>query len=442
VRLDGWVLAFTVLLTLATALTFGTAPALHATTSQPVAALREGGRGTDTVGQRRAWSVLVGSEVALALLLLVGSGLLIRSFYQLTRIDPGFDTDQQLTVQLSLPATKYDDGAPRTQFYDQLLERVRALPGVEHAAITMTVPVVDFDPNGQFDIEGGEIGDGDAAYRVVSPGFFETMGTPILRGRGFSGTDRAGTEDVIVINDRLAREFFPGESPIGKRMRTGGMDTRGYDFATIVGVVGDVRTRSLDSPPVPAYYLAYPQRTDRLINTTLIVRGAGRVTALTVPVRDAVRRIDADVAMDIGTLRAGIGDSLADRRFMLFVLAVFAGIALLLSGVGIYGVVAFAVAQRTREIGIRMALGAAAPGVLWTVSRATMISVASGIVLGLVGAALLSRLLATLLFEVDPIDPLTFVGVALLLLTVAWLAVLVPARRAVRLSPVSALRAD
>jgi putative ABC transport system permease protein len=442
VQLDGWVLAFTILLSFATALTFGTAPALHATTSQRVAALREGGRGTETVGQRRAWSVLVGSEVALALLLLVGSGLLIRSFYQLTRVDPGFEVEQQLAVQVSLPAAKYDDGDSRARYYDQLLERVRALPGVEHAAITMSVPLVGFDPNGLFDIEGGEIGDGDAAYRVVSPGFFETMGTTILRGRGFTGTDRAGSEDVIIINDRLAREFFPGEDPIGKRMRTGGMDSRGYDFARIVGIVADVRTRSLDTPPVPGYYLAYPQRTDRLLNTTLLVRTNGRVAALTVPVRDAIRRIDADVAIDIGTLRASVGESLADRRFMLLVLAVFAGIALLLSGVGIYGVVAFAVAQRTREIGIRMALGAAGRSVLWTVSRTTMISVVSGIAIGLAGAAWLSRLLASLLFEVQPIDPLTFVGVALLLLTVAWLAVFVPASRAVRLSPMTALRAD
>ena len=442
VQLDGWVLTFTILLSFATALTFGTSPALHATTAQPVAALREGGRGTDTVGQRRAWSVLVGSEVALALLLLIGSGLLIRSFYQLTRVDPGFEIEQQLAVQISLPAAKYDEGDSRAQYYDQLLERVRALPGVERAAITMSVPLVDFDPNGLFDIEGGEIGDGDAAYRVVSPDFFETMGTPILRGRGFTENDRAGAEDVIVINDRLARDHFAGEDPIGKRMRTGGMDSRGYDFARIVGVVADVRTRGLDSPPVPGYYLAYPQRTDRLLNTTLLVRTSGRVAALTVPVRDAIRRIDPDVAMDIGTLSAGVGESLADRRFMLLVLAIFAGIALLLSGVGIYGVVAFAVAQRTREIGIRMALGAASPSVLWTVSRATLISVVTGVALGLAGAAWLSRLLATLLFEVEPLDPITFGAVALLLLTVAWLAVLVPARRAVRLSPMTALRTD
>ncbi|MGH7463890.1 MAG: ADOP family duplicated permease [Longimicrobiales bacterium] len=442
VQLDGWVLAFTTLLAIATALTFGTVPALRATKSQPYDTVREGGRGTASAGRRRAWSLLVGAEVALALLLLVGSGLLIRSFYQLTQVDPGFDIEQQLTVQLSLPESKYEEGLSRSQYYDQLLDRIRALPAVEHAAITRSVPLVDFDKNGNFDIEGGEMGEGYASYRVVSPDFFAAMGTPILRGRGFTTADRAGARDVIVVNDRLAREFFSGVDPIGRRIRTMGMDSRGADFATIVGVVGDVRARSLDSPPVPAYYLAFAQRTDGLLNTTLVVRGRGRTSSLVTPVRDAIRDIDTDVAMDFGTLREGVGESLADRRFTLLVLGVFAGIALLLSGVGIYGVVAFAVAQRTREIGVRMALGAAASSVLWTVSRSTMLSVAMGIVLGLVGAAWLSRLLAALLYEVDPLDPLTFAVVAVLLFAVAWVAVLVPARRAMRVSPMAALGGD
>jgi ABC-type antimicrobial peptide transport system permease subunit len=220
------------------------------------------------------------------------------------------------------------------------------------------------------------------------------------------------------------------------------MDSRGFDFATIIGVVGDVRTRGLDRTPPPGYYLAYAQRPDRLLGATLIVRPTGSAARLTRTVRDVVRDIDADVAVDVGTLRAGVGETLADRRFLLLVLGVFAGTALLLSGVGIYGVVAFAVAQRTREIGIRMALGAAAPAVLWTVSRATMLAVGCGILLGLLGAAWLSRLLGTMLYEVDALDPLTFAAVAALLLVVAWLAMLVPARRAVRVSPMTALRTD
>ncbi|HEX2167575.1 MAG TPA: FtsX-like permease family protein [Longimicrobiales bacterium] len=429
------------LLAVATALTFGTAPALRAT-SAVYDAVREGGRGTETVRQRRVWSLLVGAEVALALLLLVGSGLLIRSFYELTRVDPGFEIERQLTVQVSLPASRYDDGAERTEFYDRLLASVRALPGVQEAAITMTVPLVDFDPNGMFDIEGGEIGDGDASYRVVSDDFFETMGTPILRGRGFTAADRAGAEDVIIINDRLAREFFTDTDPIGKRMRTGGMDARGLDFARIVGVVGDVRTRGLHLPSAPGYYLAYPQRTGRLLNATLVVRAAGNPEPLSRPVRDAIHAIDTDVAMEVSTLEADIGASIADRRFMLYVLGAFAATALLLSGVGIYGVVSFAVAERTREIGIRMALGAASASVLWSVSRSTMLSVAAGVVVGLLGAAWLSRLIASLLYDISPLDPLTFAAVALLLLATAWVAVLVPARRAVSVSPLVSLRAE
>jgi putative ABC transport system permease protein len=441
VRIDGWVLGFTTLLAFATAVTFGTAPALRATTAQPYDALREGARGTDSRSQRRGWSLLVGAEVALALLLLVGSGLLIRSFSRLMQVDPGFDAQGQLAVTVSLPSARYDEGPERTGYYDALLERVRALPGVEHASVTMTVPLVDFDPNGLFDIEGGEIGDGDAAYRVVGTDFFDVMRTPVVAGRTFTAADRAGAEDVIVINETLAAQFFAGQDPIGRRMRTGGMDMRGFDFATIVGIVGDVRFRGLDAPPRAAYYLHYPQRTDRILDMTLLVRSRDPA-ALTNPVRDVIRQMDSDVALEAATLESRIGASLADRRFMLFVLGAFAAIALLLAAVGIYGVVAFAVAQRTREIGIRMALGAATSRVLWTVGRSTMVSIVIGLAAGVVAAVLLSRLTASFLFGIEPTDPVTFAAVVALLFGVAWLAVLVPARRATRVTPMAALRSE
>lgn len=441
VRLDGWVLAFTSLLAIATALTFGTAPALRATTLEPFDAMRQGGGGTDAPRQRRAWSFLVAAEVALALMLLIGSGLLMRSFYQLTQIDPGFDVEQQLAVDVSLPGT-YDDGAARTQFYDQLLERVRALPGVEEAAVTMTLPLVSFDPNGLFDIEGGEIGDGDAHYRVVSPGFFETMRTRLIRGRTFTTADRAGAPDVILINQTMAGQYFAGADPIGMRMRTGGMDSRGFDFAEIIGIVDDVRFRSIDAPPAPAYYLNYAQRTERIANMTLLVRTSGRPLALAPAIRSAIRAIDGNTAMEIRTLESRVGESFAARRFTLLVLGLFATVALVLAAVGIYGVVSSGVAHRTREIGIRAALGANAGRVLWTVGRETMMAVAAGLLAGLAAAALLTRLIASMLYETQPLDPLTFAAVALLLLATAWLAVLVPARRATRVSPMTALRAD
>jgi predicted permease len=442
VRLDGWVLAFTSLLAVATALTFGTAPALRATATQPYDALQESGRGTETPRQRRVWSLLVAAEVALALLLLVGSGLLIRSFWNLLRVDPGFRSEGTLAVDISLPDAKYPTVADRVRYYDELLEGVRAVPGVQQAALTLTLPLVSFDPNGLFDIEGGELGDGDASYRVVSPGFFETTGTPVLRGRAFTPADREGVPDVIMINQTMAEQFFPGRDPLGVRMRTGGMDSKGYDFATIIGIVGAVRFRSLDRPPEPAYYLTYAQRADRVGGMTLLVRGPRDPGRLAVPVRTVIRGVDSDVAIEIGTWSERIGETFAERRFLLLVLGVFAGTALVLAAVGIYGVVSFAVAQRTREIGIRVALGAEQGRVLWTVARATMLSVFAGIVLGLTGAVLLSRVTASFLFEVDAVDPVTFAAVALILTATAWLAVFVPARRATRVSPMVALRAE
>jgi putative ABC transport system permease protein len=441
VRLDGWVLAFTTLLAVATALTFGTAPALRATATQPYDALQESGRGTETPRQRRAWSLLVSAEVALALLLLVGSGLLIRSFWNLLQVDPGFRSDATLAVTILLPDTKYATGPDRVRYYDALLERVRGVAGVQHASLTMTVPMVTGDPNGVFDIEGGADGDGDASYRVVSPSFFETTRTPVLRGRAFTPADREGATDVIMINQTMAEQFFPDRDPLGVRMRTGGMDSKGYDFATVIGVVGDVRS-SLDRPPEPAYYLTFAQRADRIGSMTLLLRGRGNPARLAAPVRSAIRTIDADVPIEMGTWSEQIGETLAERRFLLLVLGIFAGIALLLAAVGIYGVVAFAVAQRTREIGIRVVLGAEKRTLLWTVTRATMLSVFAGIALGLAGAVLLSRVTASFLFEVDAIDPLTFATVALILTATAWIAVLVPARRATRVSPITALRAE
>jgi ABC-type lipoprotein release transport system permease subunit len=220
------------------------------------------------------------------------------------------------------------------------------------------------------------------------------------------------------------------------------MDSKGDVFATIIGIVGDVRFHSLDTPPAPAYYITHAQRTDGLLNMTLLVRSSGNPDALAAPVRALIRSLDGDVAIDVETLRARVGESFTDRRFMLLVLGVFAASALLLAAVGIYGVVAFAVAQRTREIGIRMALGAAAPRVLWTIIRGTMLSVAAGITAGLAGATALARVAASFLYEIDPVDPRTFAAVALILIVVAVIAMLVPARRALRVTPLTALRGE
>jgi putative ABC transport system permease protein len=442
VRLDGWVLGFTTLVAFATALAFGIAPALQATAAQPYQALSESGRGTASPRQRRVWSALIGAEVALALMLLVGAGLLIRSFTRVMAVDPGFEAANVLTVTLSLPGSKYE-GEARVAYYDRLLEEIRAVPGVESAAVTRTLPLAGFDPSGMFDIEGGEVGDGNAHYRVVSPDFFATMQTPVLHGRTFTAADRAGAQEVIVINQRLAERHFPDRDPIGARIMTGGMDAQGWGvYATVIGVVGDVRTGSLTSPPGAGYYLPYAQRWDRMGDAALVVRARTSTAAIAEPVRARVLALDGDVPFDVRTYSARIGDSLADRRFMLLVLGTFAAVALMLAAVGIYAVVAYAVAQRRQEIGIRVALGAGASRVLWLISRSTMTSVVFGVLAGLAGALMLSRILASLLFEVEAIDPLTFAAVALLLIGVAWMAVFVPARSAMRVDPLTALRPE
>jgi putative ABC transport system permease protein len=441
VGIDGWVLGFTTLIAVTTALTFGTAPALRATAAQPWQSLTESSRGSGGPRQRRAWSVLVGAEVALALMLLVGAGLLIRSFWNVLNVDPGFDPDRVLAVTLALPEHRYEDEA-RVAYYDAVLEELRTLPGVQSAAMSRSLPLVGGDPGGRFSIESGAGESGDARYRVVGPDFFTTMRIPVLHGRTFTDADRAGSLPVAVINEQLARRYFPDRDPIGARITTGGMDAQGGDVqVTVIGVVGDVRG-SLTAGPAPAYYLPYAQRWVRTGTGTLVVRTAGPPGSVAPAVRARIVALDGEVPVELATLRSHIGESLADRRFMLLLLGGFAGIALLLAAVGIYGVVAFAVAQRTREIGIRVALGAGRTRVLWLVSRATMAGIVTGVAVGMAGALLLSRLVSFMLYEVEAVDPLTFIAVALLLFGVAWLAVLVPANRATRISPLSALRSE
>jgi putative ABC transport system permease protein len=442
VGIDGWVLGFTTLIAVATALTFGTAPALRATAAQPWQSMTESSRGgSGGPRQRRAWSVLVGAEVALALMLLVGAGLLIRSFWNVLNVDPGFDPDRVLAVTLALPEHRYP-GEARVAYYDAVLEEIRTLPGVRSAAMSRTLPLVGGDPGGRFSIASGAEEFGNARYRVVGPDFFTTLRIPVLHGRTFTAADRAGSLPVAVINEQLARRYFPDRDPIGARITTGGMDRQGQDVhVTVIGVVGDVRG-SLTGESAPAYYLPYTQRWARTGDGVLVVRTAGPPGSVAPALRARIRARDGEVPVELATLRSHIGESLADRRFVLLLLGGFAGIALLLAAVGIYGVVAFAVAQRTREIGIRVALGAEHKRVLWLVSRATMTGVVTGVAVGLAGAFVVSRLVAFMLYEVDAVDPLTFIAVALLLLFVAWIAVLVPAHRATRISPLNALRAE
>jgi ABC-type antimicrobial peptide transport system permease subunit len=301
---------------------------------------------------------------------------------------------------------------------------------------------VGFDPDGTFYLEGDDIGDGSASYRVVGPDFFEALGTTLIRGRSFTDADGPGAENVIVINQRMADQFFANQDPIGQTVRTGGMDSRGREFTTVVGVVDNVRHRSLDAPASAGYYLTYRQRPDRIGTMTLVVVPSGPAATLAEPIRSAIRALDPNVPIEMRSLDALVGQPLAERRFMLTVWMAFAAVALGLSALGTYGVVAFSVARRTRDIGIRLALGAESPRVFWSVTASILTSVGIGTSVGLVAAAVLARLLAPFLFDVRAADPVTFGAVALLTLGTACVAVWVPARRAVRVSPTAALRMD
>ena len=453
---DVGVVLFTVGLALVTAIAFGLFPALRATEGGLGTALREGGRGS--AGRKAGgWAALVTMEVALAMMLLVGSGLLLRSFWGLVRVDPGFSPDPVLTVDLALPASRYvltypdnprenpedhDHSAP-VQYHDELLRRVRAIPGVRAAGIANHVPLSGTGLNGAFEIEGRSEDDGGYAnYRIVSAGYFDALAIPLLRGRAIEEADREETRDVVVVNQALVDAFFPDADPIGRRIRTGGMDIHFSEWTTIVGVVGNVRNNGLDRDARPEYYLAHRQRGDRILSATLALRVEGAVTAVIPPVRTLLRALDPDVPVVFRSMSGRLGDSLADRRFTVAVLGGFAAVGLLLALVGIHGVVAYWVARRTRELGIRLAMGASPQSVLGSVLFRTLRPVLAGIVLGVVGSLALTRVVRFALHDVSPTDPAVFAAVAALLVGAGLVAGYLPARRVTRIDPTVSLRSE
>jgi putative ABC transport system permease protein len=442
-QLDGWALAFALVVAVITALLFGLLPALRLSEAELAGTLRAGTRGS-TGGSRRAWGVLVGSQVALAFLLLIGSGLLIRSFREVLAVDTGFDAARVLTVEISLPGSRYASDPAIAAVHQRVLTELGRLPGVEAAGIIQHLPFGGQSYSGGFEIEGRGPGEAYASYRVAGGDYFPAMGIPLVRGRLFEPGDDAGAGDVAVINQALAERVWPGEDPVGRRIRNLANDSWIYPdrWITIVGVVGNVRHGGLLAGWPGEVYVHYLQRPARIQEAVVTLRASVPPATLIGPARERIRAVDPDVPAEFATMGARVSGTVADRRFTMLTLGAFALVALLLSAVGIYGVVSHAVARRTREIGIRLALGAEPRAVRALVQRNAMRTAAAGAVLGVLGALLLTRMLRGLLYGVSPTDPLTFGAVVLVLGAVAWLASYLPARRTTRIDPMITMRAE
>ncbi|HXW03888.1 MAG TPA: ADOP family duplicated permease [Vicinamibacterales bacterium] len=440
VAIDGRVLAFTLVLCLVTGIVFGVVPAWQASRASVSDVMKEGGRSSTGSGGRWLRNALVTAEVALSLVLLVGASLLLRSFDRLTQVDPGFRAEGVLSFRVSLPPTAYPEDAHRQAFFGQLLERLRALPGVMASGMIQSLPirgdyVLSFTVQGRPTQPGK---DPSANYRVVSPGSFEALGIPVRLGRAFTDRDAAGGPLVAMVDEAFVRRHFPGEDPIGRGIDIG----NGTDgFYEIVGVVGDVRYGGLDARANPTMYVPYEQ--DVFSTMWVVTRTAGNPRDLQGPVRGVVKDLDRGLpAYQMSALSDIVSNSLAERRFSMFLLGLFALVALFLSAVGLYGVISYSVSQRTQEIGLRLAIGAPRGHLLGMVIGQGMRLVVTGIIVGLAGAVALARSVSSLLFEVTPFDPPSYAATALVLVSVAALACYVPARRATRVDPIVALRCE
>jgi predicted permease len=446
VHLDFTVLLFAAATTLCSTLLFGMLPALRLARTDLQATLRAADVRAGGAAHARLRSALLIGEVTLSLVLMVGAGLLVRSSLLLRRIDYGYDTDGLVAVLLDLPRARYAGTPAHVGFYEQLLQRVAQLPGVAAVAGTSEPPAVGYAMTFSFAIEGRPATNASGRedpqpLRVVTPDYFRTMGIPVRSGRAFDPHDRTGTTEVVVVNESLARRYWPGENPVGRRISLTGASG---PWKEIVGVVGDTRMAAADAAPAPALYLPHAQKTWPWMSwLTLMVRPLPGITpeAIATSVRSSLRQLDADVPVQrVATVAELYGEGLAGRRFATTMLAGFAGAALLLGIVGMYGVLSYTVAQRRRDIGVRMALGASQSSVVGGVVRYALVLALLGVALGTGASLALTRLLRTLLYEVSPVDPLTLGAVALLIMLVAALAALVPAARAARVSPLTVMR--
>jgi len=445
IGVDGRAVAFTFGVSLLTSLLCGLAPALSASRPDLNEALKEGGRSAGG-NSGLARGALVVAEVAMTLVLLVCAGLLIKSLWRVIQINPGFNPEGALTMQVSLPDSDYSGSARKIAFYRRLFERRKSVPGVEAAGMVNNLPMGGVNINGQFGIAGKPQDQaGYAGYRVVSPDYFRTMDIPLRTGRYFNDQDNESSEPAAIISQRLADTFFRGEDPLGKRVLSvndASIDEidRFEKWPKIVGVVGDVRHLGLENRASADLYFCYPQRPRRIGDMIVTVRTSIEPSALAPALRQEVKKLAPDLPVSFEAMDRIFSRSTADRRYNVILLGAFAGLALLLAVIGIYGVMSYAVAQGAREIGIRLALGAQAGDVLKLVVGQGLALTLTGLGAGVAGAFALTRMLENLLFEVTTTDPLTFVVMPVLLASVALIACYIPARRATKVDPLLALR--
>ncbi len=442
VQLDWRVLCFTAMIAIATAVLFGMLPAFQASRIRPNEQLKEGGRGgMEAVNRGRTRRTLVVTELALAVVLLAGSGLLIRSLSRLMAIDPGFQPKGVLTARIDLPNTKYATDAKRDQFFAQLLENVRQLPGVRSASADAFLPFAGIIAATGAEVEGRPplpIAEQPVIdVSVVEPHFFETMGIPLLQGRSFTDREAVEISHKVVISRAMAQKLWPNEDPVGKRVTI--HMKRQDEPSEVVGVVGDVKHAGLDADLHPTAYWPHPELAMSFM--ILVVRTDGEPEALAPAIREIVRRMDKDQpVVDIAPMESLLSVSLARARFSTVILGVFAGMALLLAVIGTYGVISYGVTERTREIGVRVAFGAKRTDILVMMLRQGVVLALLGMAIGLLLAFGVTRLMTSLLFETSPTDVATYAGVVCLLSTVALAACYIPARRAAKVDPMVALR--
>jgi predicted permease len=441
-KIDLPLLGFAMMISLVTGIIFGLAPALQSSKVDLNEALKQGGRTASSAGGNKLRGAFVVAEVALALILLVGAGLLMQTVFHMRNQYSGFQPEKLLTLRTQLPSYKYGEHPRRVAFYDQVLERVKALPGVTAVGYTTSVPLQWPGGANGFTIEGrDQTGNTpNAIHRQISLDYFQTMGIGLRRGRYFDEGDRKDSVPVVIVNETLARQYWPHEDALGKRFKLG---VPNAPWVTIVGVVVDVREMGMDDPVRAEMYFPYRQITSHFgyAPRDLVIRTTGDPLSLVAVVSREIHAVDPDQPIsNIATMGEVLTERTGARRLGMILLTAFAGLALLLASLGIYGVLSFFVAQQTREIGVRLALGAQLRDILVLVLKKGMGLALLGVAVGLIAAFALARLMASLLFGVRATDPITFAAIALILTGVALLACYIPARRATKVDPLVALR--